>query len=113
MSSRRRTLLIALAVAILGSATLASWHLYSTVPEKLTRISVGMTRQEVAAILGPPTATWVFSVQTADQRGESWDSGRWSLLVMFKSETAYRCELIKRDDPLLVWWRQIRKRLGL
>jgi hypothetical protein len=108
MSSRRRTLLIALAVAILGSAALVSWQFYlrsRIVPYDFGRISVGMTRQQVVAILGPPTKVWPPEVWPPDPTPrsfqiefwhETWDSGRWHLASVFRERNGGTLRLVRK-----------------
>jgi outer membrane protein assembly factor BamE (lipoprotein component of BamABCDE complex) len=115
MSRRRRTLLIALAAAVIGSATLASWRFYVrslAFPDKFTQVSVGMTRQEVVALLGP--ATPFYSASVSDHPGlssETWQSGRWVFIVIFKEDgTVEDRQLFEVQPPTLR--EQIRLLLG-
>jgi len=114
MSSRRCTLLIVSAVAIIGSAALTSWHFYLrsriTSPDKFDLVRVGMTRQEVVAILGPPLSV---GTETVGTRNETWESGRCLLVVSFERETVLDSEIFVADDSIWVWLRQLRGRLGL
>jgi hypothetical protein len=113
MSRRKRTLLIALVAAVIGSATLASWHFYLrslvTVPEKFTRVKDGMTRQEVIAILGPPAWTIPQKLGIAAHR---WDSGRWSITVIFDNDKVAQRDVFQTDDSLYSRLWQLRRWFG-
>ena len=121
-TSRRRTLVVGIAVSVVLLAVAAPLYFFLTaesMQQKFERISRGMTVDEVETILGGPEMDYrylpVFTLRTREDSGlgshRSWHYDEGTVSIFFQNDRVYFKQWLPRKSTS--WWERMRFQLRL